>query len=72
MNRPLDSGPLGHDRTQRLGHLAGGGCGLSGARTLQADAIDDVGVAGVQFYVDGNPQGPEDTIAPMRPTGTPG
>ena len=32
--------------------------------TLQATASDDVGVAGVQFFVDGTPQGPEDTVAP--------
>ncbi len=37
---------------------------VSGNRTITADASDDVGVAGVQFYVDGTPQGPEDTTAP--------
>ena len=37
---------------------------VSGNRTVTADATDDVGVAGVQFYVDGNPLGPEDTTAP--------
>ena len=37
---------------------------VSGNRTITADASDDVGVAGVQFYVDGAPQGPEDTTAP--------
>ena len=37
---------------------------VSGNRTITADASDDVGVAGVQFYVDGNPLGPEDTTAP--------
>jgi hypothetical protein len=31
---------------------------------LVADATDDVGVAGVQFRIDGNAVGPEDTTAP--------
>ncbi len=37
---------------------------VSGNRIITADASDDVGVAGVQFYVDGAPQGPEDMTAP--------
>jgi glucose/arabinose dehydrogenase/PKD repeat protein/chitodextrinase len=37
---------------------------VSGNRTITASATDDVGVAGVQFYVDGSPMGPEDTAAP--------
>jgi glucose/arabinose dehydrogenase/chitodextrinase len=37
---------------------------VSGSRTITADAADDVGVSGVQFYVDGTAQGPEDTAAP--------
>ena len=37
---------------------------VSGNRTITADAGDDVGVAGVQFYVDGTPLGPEDTAPP--------
>ena len=37
---------------------------VSGNRTITADASDDVGVAGVQFYVDATPLGPEDTTAP--------
>jgi len=37
---------------------------VSGSRTITADASDDVSVAGVQFYVDGAAQGPEDTAAP--------
>ena len=40
------------------------GAVVSGNRTITADATDDVGVAGVQFYVDGIAQGPEDTAAP--------
>ena len=44
---------------------------VSGNRTITADAADDVGVAGVQFYVDGTPLGPRTRLLPMRPTGTP-
>jgi glucose/arabinose dehydrogenase/chitodextrinase len=40
------------------------GAVVSGNRTITADATDDIGVAGVQFYVDGTAQGPEDTAAP--------
>jgi uncharacterized membrane protein len=32
--------------------------------TLQANATDNAGVAGVQFYFNGQPVGPEDTTAP--------
>ena len=37
---------------------------VSGSRTITADATDDVGVGGVQFYVDGTPLGPEDPVPP--------
>jgi glucose/arabinose dehydrogenase/PKD repeat protein len=37
---------------------------LSGAIVATADASDDIAVAGVQFYVDGNPVGLEDTDPP--------
>jgi hypothetical protein len=37
---------------------------LTDTAVLQATASDDVGVAGVQFYVNGLPAGPEDTTAP--------
>ena len=37
---------------------------VSGITTVQADASDDVGVAGVQFFLDGNSLGVEDTTAP--------
>ena len=40
------------------------GAQVSGTTTVLADAGDDVGVAGVQFFVDGNVLGPEDTTAP--------
>jgi hypothetical protein len=37
---------------------------LSGTVTVTADAIDDTAVVGVQFKLDGNNLGPEDTTAP--------
>jgi glucose/arabinose dehydrogenase/PKD repeat protein len=39
---------------------------VSGTVTLKATANDDVGVSGVQFLVDGNPFGAEDTSAPYE------
>ena len=42
---------------------------VSGNRTITADASDDGGVAGVQFYVDGNPLGPEDPDPPDAANG---
>ena len=64
MNRPLTAGPADSTAPSVSVTSPAEGDVVSGARTLQADASDDVGVAGVQFYVDGNPQGPEDTVAP--------
>ncbi|HET9529925.1 MAG TPA: LamG-like jellyroll fold domain-containing protein, partial [Blastocatellia bacterium] len=40
------------------------GATLSGAITVTADATDDVGIVGVQFKLNGNSLGPEDTTAP--------
>lgn len=40
------------------------GAVLSGTVTLQASASDNVGVAGVQFLVDGSARGAEDTTSP--------
>ena len=37
---------------------------VSGIVTITANAADDTGVAGVQFFVDGHAVGPEDTVAP--------
>lgn len=37
---------------------------LSGTVGVTADASDDVGIAGVQFLLDGAPLGAEDTVAP--------
>ncbi len=64
MNRPLSAGPADTTAPAVSVTSPAEGAVVSGARTLQADASDDVGVAGVQFFVDGNPQGPEDTVAP--------
>jgi Big-like domain-containing protein len=44
------------------------GSTVSGAVTLSASASDNVGVAGVQFRLDGVPFGPEDTTAPYSAT----
>jgi len=40
------------------------GATVSGTTTIAASAADNVGVAGVQFFVDGAAQGAEDTSAP--------
>src|SRR5437588_4040779 len=40
------------------------GATVSGAVTVSATANDNVGVAGVQFLLDGNALGAEDTVAP--------
>ncbi|MFL5872741.1 MAG: LamG-like jellyroll fold domain-containing protein [Solirubrobacterales bacterium] len=39
---------------------------VSGTVALKATASDDVGVAGVQFLVDGSPVGSEDTVSPYE------
>src|SRR5205807_2083234 len=41
-----------------------GGAILAGTTTVTASASDNVGVAGVRFFVDGAPIGAEDTAAP--------
>jgi glucose/arabinose dehydrogenase/PKD repeat protein len=41
---------------------------VSGSVTITADAHDDVGVAGVQFFVDGSAIGPEDVAIPYAAT----
>ena len=40
------------------------GATVSGTVTVSANAADNVGVAGVQFFVDGNALGAEDTTSP--------
>jgi glucose/arabinose dehydrogenase len=47
---------------------ADGATGLTGAVTLTATANDNVGVAGVQFQVDGENLGAEDTTVPYSAT----
>lgn len=42
------------------------GATVSGTVAVRASASDDVGVAGVQFFVDGAPVGAEDTTAPYE------
>jgi glucose/arabinose dehydrogenase/chitodextrinase len=64
MNRPLTAGPSDPTAPSVSITSPTDGAVVSGPRTILADASDNAGVAGVQFYVDGNPQGPEDTLAP--------
>jgi hypothetical protein len=45
-----------------------GGATVSGPVSVSATASDDVWVAGVQFLLDGNPLGVEDTVAPYSIT----
>ena len=45
-----------------------GGATVSGAIPVSASASDNVGIAGVQFLVDGSALGPEDTAAPYSVT----
>jgi hypothetical protein len=45
-----------------------GGTVVAGRTTLYADASDDLGVASVQFYIDGSPFGPEISVAPFTTT----
>lgn len=45
-----------------------GGATVSGAVSVTASASDDVGVVGVQFYLDGVPLGAEDIAAPYAVT----
>ncbi len=44
------------------------GTTVSGAITVSATATDNVGVAGVQFILDGAALGPEDTVSPYAAT----
>ncbi len=50
--------------TVSLGTSPANGSTITGTVTLTATASDDVGVAGVQFLLDGTPLGAEDTTAP--------
>jgi Bacterial Ig domain/PASTA domain len=40
------------------------GAGVQGSVAVAVDATDNIGVVGVQFFVDGNPLGAEDKVAP--------
>ncbi len=44
------------------------GATVTGSVTVSANASDDVGVAGVQFYLDGSPLGAEDVTGPYSIT----
>ena len=60
MNTPLgDSTPPTVSMTAPID-----GTTVSGMVTVSADANDNVGLAGVQFLLDGAPLGSEDTVAP--------
>jgi O-glycosyl hydrolase len=62
MNTPIGSG----DGTPPIVKITGpeAGSDVTGTVTITATASDDTGVAGVRFYLDGQPLGPEDTTAP--------
>ena len=61
-----DTGEVPPDTTPPSVSLTapGGGATLSGTVTLAATAGDASGIAGVQFLLDGNPVGSEDTSSP--------
>jgi hypothetical protein len=68
MNTAIVTGPPdGNPPTATLTAPANGAT-VSGTVTLSANATDDVGVAGVQFRVDGASSGAEDTTAPYSTT----
>ena len=54
------------DKTPTVSLTAPSGGTVSGSVPLKATATDDVGVAGVQFLVDGSPVGSEDTTSPYE------
>jgi chitodextrinase len=60
MNVPM----TGSAPTVSLGTSPANGSTIMGTVTLTATATDDVGVAGVQFLLDGAPLGAEDTASP--------
>src|SRR5207249_278319 len=53
-----------HSRPTAAITAPGAGAFVKGTVTVSASASDNVGVAGVRFFVDGAPIGVEDTIAP--------
>ena len=64
MNAPIS--PFTTDTTKPVVAVTApaAGAGVSGTVTVTADASDNVGVAGVQFKLDGANLGAEDTVAP--------
>lgn len=59
--------PQGPDTTSPTVSLTSPASGpVAGVVVLGADALDDVGVVGVQFLLDGSPLGPEDPAPPYE------
>ena len=74
MNTPVGgaAAAAGHDAALRVRDGAGGGALLRATTTVTATASDNVGVAGVQFQLDGANLGAEDTTrAVFGDAGTP-
>src|SRR6266850_4270931 len=70
MNTPVGGPPPPPDTTPPTVSVTApaDGTTVTGLTTLYADASDNVGVAGVQFYIDGSPSGSEVTGAPFTTT----
>lgn len=64
MSTPTGGSPDGTAPTGSISSPAAGAT-VSGTVTVTASAADNVAVAGVQFLVDGQPVGAEDTVAPF-------
>jgi glucose/arabinose dehydrogenase/PKD repeat protein len=64
MNTPLAAGSADPSAPTVSITFPANNAQVGGNVTITADAADDVGVAGVQFFVDGSPLGPEDLQAP--------
>jgi glucose/arabinose dehydrogenase/PKD repeat protein len=69
MNAPLGSGGSSDPTPPTVSITApAAGTQVSNIVTVTANAADNVGVVGVQFYVDGVSNGPEDTTSPYALT----
>ena len=69
MNAPLGSGGSSDPTPPTVSITApAAGAQVSNIVTVTANAADNVGVVGVQFYVDGVANGPEDTTSPYALT----
>ena len=64
MTTPLSAGGSGGDGPLVSITAPANGAQVGGTITVTADAESEVGVAGVQFYLDGSVLGPEDTVTP--------